>query len=143
MGAVGEGGALVVNHDVVAMARVVESDVDAAMARERAVVERRVRALREGHPALDLRGRAAIVVDDGVATGATARAACAIARARGADPVVLAVPVAAPDALADFGDADTVVCLAAPADFMSVGMYYSDFRQVADEEVIDLLRPAR
>lgn len=143
MGAVGEGGVVVRGEDVLAMLRVPEAALARAEAEQRGEVEQRVRRFREGRPAVELRGRTAIVVDDGMATGATARAGCSIARARGATRVVLAVPVAAPDTLASFDAADDVVCLAAPSGFMAVGIHYVDFRQVADEEVIALLRAAR
>ncbi|MFE6997121.1 phosphoribosyltransferase [Microbacterium sp. NPDC057659] len=140
IGAVGEGGAHVLNDD--ARRHIGEKALAGKIESESAEVARRVDLFREGGPATDLHGRTAIVVDDGVATGATARAGCAIARARGAASVVLAVPVAAPDALAGI-PADEIVCLSAPAGFMAVGMHYVDFRQTADAEVIALLRAAR
>ncbi|WIY00365.1 phosphoribosyltransferase family protein [Amycolatopsis mongoliensis] len=105
--------------------------------RRRAVRRRAVRAR------VPLRGRTVIVVDDGVATGSTARAACRVAKAQGAARVVLAVPVAAPTAVTDLAaSADEVVCLQAPAGFRTVGQWYRDFRPVSDEEVEDLLRRA-
>lgn len=143
MGAVGEGGATVLNTEVTAAARVTVEDVERVERRERAEVEQRVERFREGHPPIDLHGRAAVIVDDGIATGATAKAACAIARERGAASVVVAVPVASPDAVRGLQDADEVVCLSAPEDFMAVGMHYIDFRQVEDHEVVELLRAAR
>ncbi|MUG03801.1 phosphoribosyltransferase, partial [Bacillus tequilensis] len=126
VGALGEDGALVVNEDVARMAGISKSDLADAAARKAAEIERRVTMFRQGRPAADLTGLTAIVIDDGVATGATARAACGIARARGAASVVLAVPVAAPDALAGM-PVDEAVCLYAPEDFMAVGMHYIDF----------------
>ncbi|REJ08743.1 phosphoribosyltransferase [Microbacterium bovistercoris] len=140
IGAVGEDGARVLNDD--ARRYIDELALAEATAKEAAEIERRVALFREGAPATDLRGRTAIVVDDGLATGATARAGCAIARARGAASVVLAVPVAAPDSL-DTVAADEVVCLSTPAGFMAVGMHYVDFRQTSDAEVVALLRAAR
>lgn len=138
MGAVGEGGARVLDQRVAA--GVSRRDLERIEAREAAEVEERVARFREGRPAIDLQGRTAVIVDDGVATGATARAACAIARARDAAAIVLAVPVAAPDSLAGLADAaDEIVCLYAPAGFMAVGMHYVDFRQVEDAEVVRLL----
>jgi putative phosphoribosyl transferase len=86
-----------------------------------------------------------VIVDDGAATGATARAACLIARAQGAQRVVLAVPVAPPrvvDSLAEDGDADEVLCLHAPRDFGAVGAFYEDFSQVPDAEVVRILGTA-
>ena len=139
MGAVGEGGARALNEQVAA--GVASRDFERIEAREKAEVEQRVARFRERRAAVDLRGRTAIIVDDGIATGATARAACAVARARGADVIVLAVPVAAPDSLAELADAaDEIVCLHAPPGFMAVGMHYVDFRQVEDAEVVRLLR---
>lgn len=141
MGAVGEDGTTVMNS---AMPAVSADAIDRVRRRESAEVEARVARFREGRPAADLRGRTAIIVDDGVATGATARAGCAIARARGASRVLLAVPVAAPDALDALHDAaDEIVCLRAPEGFMAVGMHYVDFRQTEDSEVIELLRAAQ
>ncbi|MDR2997685.1 MAG: phosphoribosyltransferase [Microbacterium sp.] len=140
VGAVGEDGAQVLNED--AHRYIDETALAAKAAHESAEVARRVGLFREGSPAADLHGRTAIVVDDGVATGATARAGCAIARARGAASVVFATPVAAPDSLAGI-PADEVICLRAPAGFMAVGMHYVDFRQTSDAEVIALLRAAR
>jgi len=143
MGAVGEGGARVLNDGVIAAAGVCAAEVARVERRERAEVEQRISRFREGRTALPLRGRTAVLVDDGIATGATARAACAIARARGAASVLVAVPVAAPDALASLDEADGVVCLRAPQGFSAVGMHYLDFRQVDDGEVVDLLRASR
>ncbi|MDT4918850.1 MAG: putative phosphoribosyl transferase [Pseudonocardiales bacterium] len=139
MGAVGEG-VRVLNEAVLRRARVDAADLAAVEARERAEVERRTLALRAGRPAVSVDGRDVVIVDDGVATGATARAACEVLRARGARSVVLAAPVgpeAAPGALA--GAADRVVLLHAPAEFGAVGQFYLDFGQTADEEVTALL----
>jgi len=147
MGAVGEEGAAVRNPDVVRAAGVDEQTLRAAERRERAEVERRARLFRRGRAPEPLDGRTALIVDDGIATGATVRAACAIARARGAARVVVAVPVAAPTALEELRsgpdpDADEVVCLEAPDGFMAVGMHYVDFRQTSDEEVVRILTTA-
>lgn len=144
MGAVGEEGAAVRNQDIIAAAGIDEVTIRAAEGRQRAEVERRAQAFRAGRPPEPLTARTVIVVDDGIATGATMRAACAIARARGASRVVVAVPVAAPESLAalageDPPAADEIVCLLVPADFMAVGMHYVDFRQTTDEEVVQLL----
>lgn len=139
MGAVGEGDAIVLNRDVIASARIPERELRRSEARERAEVAQRVARFRAGRPPVALAGRTAIVVDDGMATGATAAVGCRIARAGGAERVVLAVPVAAPDVLAAFEAADEVVCLAAPPGFMAVGQFYDDFTQVQDDEVARLL----
>lgn len=144
MGAVGEEGATALNDDVVAAARIDQDTLQAAIARERSEVARRVDRFRGARPPVPLAGRTAIVVDDGVATGATARAGCTVARLRGAASVVLAVPVGAPDAIRDLRDVtDEIICLQEPPGFMAVGMHYLDFRQVEDAEVGRLLRPGR
>ncbi|MFJ4166601.1 phosphoribosyltransferase [Microbacterium sp. NPDC089698] len=148
MGAVGEEGAAVRNPDVVRASGIDERTLRTAERRERAEVERRAGLFRGGRPPEPLAGRTALIVDDGIATGATVRAACAIARARGAARVVVAVPVAPPEALEALRagpdpEADEVVCLEAPEDFMAVGMQYVDFRQTPDEEVVRLLAAAR
>ncbi|MFI7006531.1 phosphoribosyltransferase family protein [Streptomyces sp. NPDC050145] len=140
MGAIGEGGVRVINEEVVRTARVTADDLDRVEARERQVLERRARRYRGGRPAVTLDGRTVLVVDDGVATGSTARAACRIARARGAARIVLAVPVAPRDWTARLGtDADDYVCLYAPRDFDAVGQFYADFSQTEDEEVVACL----
>jgi predicted phosphoribosyltransferase len=112
-------------------------------ARESEEVVRRARQFRGSRPALRLDGRTVIVVDDGIATGSTARAALEVARKLGASRVVLAVPVAPPESLELLaGFADEVVCLQAPRGFFAVGQWYEDFTQVPDEEVTTLLSPA-
>ncbi|MFB7250034.1 phosphoribosyltransferase [Microbacterium sp. NPDC056234] len=143
MGAIGEDGATVLNDDIIGMSAITASAVTSAGERERREVDRRVGLLREGRPAPELAGRTVIVVDDGIATGATARAGCAIARARGAARVILAVPVAPPDAPAHVPEADEVICVLAPESLMSVGMHYIDFTQVPDDDVIEQLRDFR
>ncbi len=112
MGAVGEGGVTIISDWLVHEARVSEQELAAVEKRERDEVERRARQFRRGRPALPLAGRTVIVVDDGIATGSTAHAACQVARAQGARRVILAVPVG-PDGVADrLGpDADEVICL--------------------------------
>ena len=144
MGAVGEGGVRFVNESVVRMARVSEADFAAADAAARAQLAARSRALRGDRPAAAMRDRTVVIVDDGIATGSTARVACAVARAAGARSVVLAAPVAAASTVAALrDDADDVVTVLAPAQFMAVGQWYRDFTQTADDEVSRLLRDAR
>ncbi len=143
MGAVGEDGAIVLNPAILDAAGVSEAELRRVERRERAEVLQRVDRFRSRRPAVGLSGRTAVVVDDGIATGATARVACRIARARGAERVVMAAPVAAPDVLDSFEDADAVVCLLAPRSFMSVGLHYLDFTQVEDAEVIEILEGLR
>lgn len=143
MGAVGEGGALVVNEGVVRRAHVTEVELADAAGRERAEVERRAWRFRGGQPRLALTGRTALVVDDGVATGSTARAACQVARAQGAARVVLAVPVCSRDVARALGaEVDEFVCLEMPRSFFAVGQFYADFRAASDDEVGALLEKA-
>lgn len=144
MGAVGEGGVRVLNDDVVRMAHITEQEIETATTRERGEVERRASRFRGGTARIPLAGRTVIVVDDGFATGSTARAACRIARAEGAGKVVVAVPVAPPDARARLGDdADDFVCVATPEHFSAVGQFYDDFTQTTDEQVVRCLTAAR
>lgn len=143
MGAIGEGGARVVDHGLVARARVSEQEFAAVERRERALLESRVQRLRRGRGRVALEGRTAVVVDDGMATGSTARAACQVARHLGAGRVVLAVPVAAAETVRDFAEADQVVCVSAPEWFGAVGAFYNDFSPITDDEVIVLLDAAQ
>jgi putative phosphoribosyl transferase len=143
MGAIGEGGVRVLNPDVVTHAGVSDAEVEAVARRERLELERRATEYRGGRPPRDLHAHTVVVVDDGIATGATARAACAVARAQGAARVVLAVPVA-PSGWTDElrGAADEFVAVHAPRRFGGVGEFYSDFRQTTDGEVIAALSRA-
>jgi putative phosphoribosyl transferase len=144
MGAIGESDARVINPDVVRYARVSEAQMAEVERRERAELQRRAQRFRGGAPHEPLAGRIAVIVDDGIATGSTARAACQVARALGAARVVLAVPVAPPGADVGMrGDADEVICLEMPARFFAIGEWYEDFAQTSDEEVVALLRAAR
>ncbi|MBT2489921.1 phosphoribosyltransferase [Streptomyces sp. ISL-96] len=139
-GAIGEGGARVISDDIVRRTGVGPDDVAAVERTEKAELERRARRFRGDRPRLALEGRTVVVVDDGIATGATAAAACQVVRAQGAARVVLAVPVAAPDAVARLSsEVDEVVCLSVPQMFRAVGEWYDDFAQTSDEEVIALL----
>ncbi len=143
MGAVGEEGIEVVNDQIVRLAGISADAFAAVEQRERAEVAKRASRFRGGRPRVPLAGRTAVIVDDGVATGATARAACQVARAEGAAQVVLAVPVASPRALAELSEvADKVVCVEAPSWFAAVGQAYQRFDQVRDDEVVALLRRA-
>ncbi len=144
MGAVGEGGVRVVDEDLVRMAHVRQSELAETERRERAEVESRAARFRSGREPLSLRGRTAVIVDDGIATGATMAAACRVVRAQGAERVLVAVPVAPDEALDKLaGVADQVVCLRTPRPFFSVGQWYRDFSQTADTEVSMLLAHAR
>ncbi len=143
-GAIGEGGVRVINESVVREILLSEKDMAGVEAKQRAEVARRSERFRAGHDRISLAGRVAVIVDDGVATGATAKAACEVARAQGASRVVLAVPIGAADIAETFtGYADEVVCLCTPAFFFAVGQGYRNFTQTADDEVVALLDRAR
>jgi len=143
-GAIGEGGARVINESVVRQAGLSEDDVAAVEAAQRAELTRRAKRFRQGREPISVAGRVAVIVDDGLATGATAKAACQVARARGAARVVLAVPIGGDDIVARLsGYADDVVCLCTPAFFFAVGQGYRNFAQTSDEEVVALLDRAR
>jgi uncharacterized protein (TIGR00369 family) len=144
LGAIGESGARVINSEVVRYAEVSEAEIAQVELKERAELQRRAQRFRGDVPHESLAGRTAVIVDDGIATGSTARAACQVARALGAAQVVLAVPVAPPSADRVMrGDADEVVCLEMPERFLAIGEWYEDFAQTSDEEVVGLLRAAR
>ncbi|MFJ9213822.1 alpha/beta family hydrolase [Streptomyces sp. NPDC102264] len=139
-GAIGEGEVRILNDDVVRAARLGPRERAAVELTERTALEGRLRAYRAERPPAALTGRTVVIVDDGIATGSTASAACQVARARGAARVVLAVPVAPPGALAELsGEADDMVCLYSPDYFGSVGQWYTDFAQTGDTEVVELL----
>ncbi len=139
-GAIGEDGVRILNERAVTASRLSADDIATVERRERAVLEDRVRRLRAQRPRLDLRGRVAIIVDDGLATGATARAAISVARAHGAETIVLAVPVGAPGTIAALEKiADAVVVVEAPREFGAVGQWYQHFAPVDDREVARLL----
>lgn len=140
LGAIGEGGVRVLNDTLVAQLGVPDDVIEAVAARETAELGRRLDAYRGEHRALDLSGRTAVVIDDGLATGATARAALAVVRHHGAARVVLGVPVAPPGALALLeAVADAVVCVEVTERFTGLSQWYEDFRQVSDDEVRTLL----
>jgi putative phosphoribosyl transferase len=143
MGAIGEDGVRIINPDVVRLAHVGDDEIAAVEQRERDELQRRARTFRGDRPRISLAGRVAIVIDDGIATGSTARAACRVVRAHGAGRVVLAVPVASPTAVDSLRqDADEVVCLETPQWFFAIGQWYEDFTQTSDEEVVEVLEHA-
>ncbi|MCC6780714.1 MAG: phosphoribosyltransferase [Hyphomicrobiales bacterium] len=142
MGAVVDGGSPLVvrNEDVISLAGVSEADFAAVRDRELAEIERRRQLYSGGRPPVDVDGRTAIVIDDGIATGATTRAALQATRLRHPKRLILAVPVGPPDTLAAMrAEADDVICLEEHEDFGAIGFYYADFRQVSDAEVIAML----
>jgi putative phosphoribosyl transferase len=143
MGAVGEGGVRVENPDVLRSAGLGSKDLEDAERRERPELERRAALYREGRSRVDVHGRCAIVVDDGIATGSSVRAACRVVRTHGATRIVVAVPVASRMAVTDLrSECDEFVCLEVPDPFYAVGEWYREFSQTGDDEVVDLLRRA-
>ena len=144
MGAIASGGALVTNDEVVRHLGGDRAAFDAVRAREQAELERRERDFRGDQPPLDMHGRTGILVDDGLATGATMEAAVRALKALGARRVIVAVPVASGEARDRIAAvADEVVCLATPMLFSAVGQWYGDFGQTEDAEVRELLARAR
>ena len=139
MGAIGEGGVRVLDAGVLAHAQVAEEELRTVERRERAMLEARVTRLRRGRERIDLDGRIAVIVDDGIATGSTARVACEVARRLGAAEVVLGVPVAPAETVHDLMGADEVVRVWVPRRFVAVGNHYRDFSPTSDDEVIVLL----
>ncbi len=140
MGAIGEGGVRIVNDEVVAAAGVTRAELDAADVRERQELARRAASFRGSRERVPLAGCTALIVDDGIATGSTMRAACKVARAQGARRVVVAAPVASPRAVELLrDDADEVIVLHAPERFAAVGEFYRDFTQTSDDEVMRLM----
>jgi putative phosphoribosyl transferase len=143
MGAIGEGGIRVSNDEVIRRGGITVQEIAAVEERERVDLERQAHQFRSGRPNIDVAGRTAVIVDDGIATGSTAAAACQVARQMGASHVVLAVPVGAPESLqALHSVCDEVISLYAPEYFMAVGTFYDNFRHVPDNEVSDLLARA-
>jgi putative phosphoribosyl transferase len=143
IGAIAEGGVTALNEGLIARLRVSPAELAAVTESEQHELARRTTAYRRGRAPSPLQGRPAVVVDDGLATGYTARAAVAAARARGAAMVILAVPVAAPETAAEFGSlVDRVVCVESPQLLFAVGAAYVDFSQTSDEEVEALLAAA-
>jgi putative phosphoribosyl transferase len=142
-GAISEGGARIVDDRVVRLARLTRQEIASVEGRERDRLNRRLGQLRGDRPPVPLAGRIAVIVDDGIATGSTARAACLVARARGASRVIVAVPAGSAEAAASLRhDADEVICLHTPVPFAAVGDWYANFSQISDAEVTGLLSRA-
>lgn len=140
MGALGETGVMVLNHDVVERGAVTDEAFAEVERAERAELARRRAVLREGDP-IPLTGRTVVIVDDGMATGATVIAACRVARAQRPARLVVAMPISSPEAVDRVRrECDELVCLWAPTELGGVGMAYEDFHQLADDEVLALLR---
>ncbi len=143
MGAIASGGVRVLNRDVLDQLRIAPKWVDAVAAQELAELTRREAVYRDGRPAPDVRGKTVVLVDDGLATGASMKSAVAALRDLGPARVVVAVPVGAPETCQELGElADEVVCAEAPDPFYAVGSWYVDFDQTTDEEVRELLAEA-
>ncbi len=144
MGAIGEGGVKVLHSDVVDPLGITPDEIQVVERRELAELERRVEAFRGSGADQDLAGRQVVVVDDGIATGSTIRAACQVARAKGAARVVIAVPVAPFGWEQRMSDvADELICVSSPRRFGAIGAFYRDFRQTSDDEVTSLLATSR
>jgi putative phosphoribosyl transferase len=140
MGAIASGGVRILNQDVIDALRIPEAAVDAVARGELQEIERQEDVFRGNAPLPEFAGRTLIVVDDGLATGSTMRAAIRALRQSQAGRIVVAVPVAAAETVQRLrGEADSVICLSAPFDFRAVSMWYDDFSQTSDEEVRSLL----
>jgi len=144
LAAVADDGQLALNPGVMAAVGMTEVDVDVLARRHAAALAHRAELFRGGAPAVPIEGRTAVLVDDGMATGATMRVAVDVVRGRGPKELVVAVPVASPEACAAVAEtADRIVCLTAPAHFRAVGTWYDDFSQVPDATVREILADAR
>ena len=143
MGAIASGGVRVLNRDVLSYVPIPQKTIDAVAAREEQELQRRERSYRGARPPLELRGRTVVIVDDGLATGSTMRAAIAAVRKMEPQAIIVAVPVAAPQTCEEFRrEVDEMVCLRTPDPFQAVGLWYDDFSQTTDEEVHDLIERA-
>ncbi len=143
MGAIASGGVRVLNEDVVRSLNLSEATIDQVAAKEQQELERRERLYRDDRPAPDVRDRTVILVDDGLATGATMRAAVTALRQQQPARIVVAVPISSPETCHDFeNEVDEIICAQTPQPFYSVGLWYNNFSQTTDEEVRDLLKQA-
>jgi putative phosphoribosyl transferase len=140
MGAIASGGALVLNNDVVQGLRIPPSVIDQVAVKEMMELERREREYRDDRSQPDVQGKTIILVDDGLATGSTMRAAIRALRERKPARIIVAVPAAAPETCNEFrAEVDEIVCALTPEPFYAVGLWYEDFSQTTDQEVRDLL----
>jgi putative phosphoribosyl transferase len=143
VGAIASGGVRVLNEDIMRSLPNADQLIESVTEKETVELERREQTYRDGRPAPELRDRVVILVDDGLATGATMRAAVAGLRQRGVAKIVVAAPVGAPDTCRELEqEADETICATAPEFFQAVGQYYEDFSQTSDEEVRELLARA-
>ena len=142
MGAIASGGLRVLNAEVTAGLKIPLAEVEAVAATELLELERQQRAYRGNVPFPELAGRTVIVVDDGLATGSTMRAAVRALGQRGPQRIIIAAPVAASETVRSLGEEAGVVCLSTPAEFQAVSTWYEDFSQISDEEVRQLLESA-
>lgn len=143
MGAIASGGVRILNRDVVESLEISEQSIEAVAAAEQAELERRERAYRDNRPAPNVQGKTVILVDDGLATGSTMRAAATALRKCDPAALVVAVPVGSPDTCQDFQDlADETVCAATPEPFYAIGAWYENFSQTSDADVQELLSRA-
>lgn len=142
MGAIGEEGVRVIDPRVLELAQVDNDELREIEFRERTTLQDRVRLFRRGRKRLPLKGRTALIVDDGIATGSSARAACTVARQLGASAVIVAAPVCSPEAAGGLPGADQVICGTAPESFTAVGAHYRDFNPTSDDEVVAILNAA-
>lgn len=144
IGALGEGEIRIIDEQRVTYLGISSDQVAEVERRERKEITRQAELFRQGRPAADLKKKTAVIVDDGIATGSTALAACSISRQLGADRIVLATPVAPRQAPAIFENAvDEFVAVATPRRLGAIGLYYTDFRPTSDREVIELLERSR
>jgi predicted phosphoribosyltransferase len=143
MGAIATGGVRILNQDVVSALKIGTDLLDALTAREQRELERRERAYRGDRAPPDVRGRTVILIDDGLATGSTMRAAVAALKEQDPARIVVAVPIATPETCDELrAEVDEVVCAVTPQPFYAVGLWYRDFSQTTDEEVRELLERA-
>jgi predicted phosphoribosyltransferase len=143
MGAIASGGVRVLNEEVLEMAQITPSTLDEVTRTERLELERREKSYRDGRPPVPIEGKIAILIDDGLATGSTMRAAVEAVRPLKPARVIVGVPVGAPDTCRAIEQtADDVICLETPEPFSAVGLWYEDFSQTTDDEVRSLLKSA-
>lgn len=143
MGAISSGGTKVMNMSVVKSLQISGDAIDSVVAAERKELERREELYRKGKPKLDVTGKTAILIDDGLATGATMKAAVLALRMQNPEKIIVAVPTASREACEEFAaEVDKTVCLTTPEPFYGVGAWYENFNQTSDEEVCDLLKMA-